>query len=536
MRNLEEIVRTPATGELRHRQVSSSPVRDATGNIIGVVSVVRNITEHKHVEEALQKAHDELKEKVKERTAELIRANEELAIFREFVEASGQGFSMANLDGHLTYLNPALCRMLGETRPQDRIGQHLSIYFPEESNRRGKEEIKPALMREGHWEGELPMFSRHGTLVPTWHNTFMIRDESGNPIRLAVVITDMTEREQGEGALRESKHRFREILENVHLLSVMLDREGRITFCNDFLLQLTGWQREEVLGTNWFDAFVPADQSVKDLFLESMVCESIPPHHENDIATRTGERRRIAWSNTVLRDSRGRVVGTTSIGKDVTERKQAEEALRKEHRNLKHLLQSSDHERQLIAYEIHDGLAQQLVAAIMEIQAFAYLKDSNPDEAAKACGAGITMLQQAHVEVRRLIAGVRSPILDESGVVEAVAHLVHEESRDQAPKIYFHRRVDFGRLDPTLENAIYRIAQEGLTNACKHSKSQKVRVGLVQRGDRVRIEIRDWGVGFDRQMVPKSRFGLEGIRQRGKVAGRQVQHPKHDRQRHSRHR
>ena len=87
----------------------------------------------------------------------------------------------------------------------------------------------------------------------------------------------------------------------------------------------------------------------------------------------------------------------------------------KEHRTLRHLLQSSDHERQLIAYEIHDGLAQQLAGAIMQFQTFNHLKDKKPKMAAKAYEAGMTMLRQGHVEARRLIAGVRPPILDEAG-------------------------------------------------------------------------------------------------------------------------
>ena len=85
----------------------------------------------------------------------------------------------------------------------------------------------------------------------------------------------------------------------------------------------------------------------------------------------------------------------------------------------------------------------------------------------------MTMLRQGHFEARRLIAGVRPPILDESGVVEAISHLVHEESRDKAPKIEYRSRVDFDRLEPTLENAVYRIAQEALANACKHSTERK---------------------------------------------------------------
>jgi signal transduction histidine kinase len=205
--------------------------------------------------------------------------------------------------------------------------------------------------------------------------------------------------------------------------------------------------------------------------------------------------------------------------RDTTERRQAQEALRKEHRTLKHLLRSSDHERQLIAYEIHDGLAQQLAGAIMQIETCWHQKDAKPQEAAKAYDAAITMLRQAHFETRRLISGVRPPILDESGIVAAVAHLVNEQRLQNGPQIEFHGEVSFRRLVPILENAIYRIVQEGLANACKHSESKKVRVELVQCEDMLRIKVQDWGVGFDPAAVRDDRFGLEGIRERARLLG-----------------
>jgi signal transduction histidine kinase len=79
--------------------------------------------------------------------------------------------------------------------------------------------------------------------------------------------------------------------------------------------------------------------------------------------------------------------------------------------------------------------------------------------------------------------------------------------------------VEFDRLVPILENAIYRITQEALANACKHSGSDKVYVTLLQQGHALRIEVRDWGVGFDTKSNPKNHFGLEGIRQRAKLLG-----------------
>ena len=129
------------------------------------------------------------------------------------------------------------------------------------------------------------------------------------------------------------------------------------------------------------------------------------------------------------------------------------------------------------------------------------------------------LVRQAHSESRRLISEVRPPVIDESGLETAISHLVHEQRRHGGPKIECHSSVQFGRLPPILENALYRIAQEALTNACKHSKSKKVTVTLTQEGQDVRLEVRDWGIGFDPESVEKGHFGLEGIRQRVRLFG-----------------
>ena len=227
----------------------------------------------------------------------------------------------------------------------------------------------------------------------------------------------------------------------------------------------------------------------------------------------------VEASSAVIRDATGQPNAVVAVIRDITERKRAEEALQRERRTLNHLLQSSDHERQVIAYEIHDGLAQQLAGAIMQFQTFDDLKDANPKDAANAFHAGMTILQQGHVEARRLISGVRPPVLDEEGIVAAVSHLVNEGRRKKGPKIEFQAKVEFERLTPILENAIYRIVQEALANACRHSQAKKVHVELFQDGDQLRIEVRDRGVGFRPEDVGKSRFGLEGIRERARLLG-----------------
>jgi len=121
------------------------------------------------------------------------------------------------------------------------------------------------------------------------------------------------------GALEESERRFRELLENVHLIAVSLDLDGRITFCNQYLADLAGYSRAELIGRSWAETFNPADEAFVARVRES----AINPHEEMFIFTRSGERREIAWNNTLLRDDAGRVIGSTSIGEDVTERNRA---------------------------------------------------------------------------------------------------------------------------------------------------------------------------------------------------------------------
>ena len=141
---------------------------------------------------------------------------------------------------------------------------------------------------------------------------------------------DITERIQAEQQLHESQRRFTDLLGNVELASMMLDREARITYCNEFLLRMTGWQREEVIGNNWFDLFVPPEiRDLRNEFFTSLL-DNRPEgrYHENEILTRSGERRLIRWNNTVLRSGAGEVIGTASIGEDITERAMAEAAIK----------------------------------------------------------------------------------------------------------------------------------------------------------------------------------------------------------------
>jgi diguanylate cyclase (GGDEF)-like protein/PAS domain S-box-containing protein len=138
------------------------------------------------------------------------------------------------------------------------------------------------------------------------------------------------EKRRADAALIESERHLRSMMENMHLAAIMLDIHGNISFCNDYLLQITGWEQNEVLGQNWFDVFIPGElQAVQQMFLEAMESGALPVHYENPILTKSGEVRLIKWNNSILKGVDGEIIGAASIGEDITERKQAEEALRR---------------------------------------------------------------------------------------------------------------------------------------------------------------------------------------------------------------
>jgi PAS domain S-box-containing protein len=151
---------------------------------------------------------------------------------------------------------------------------------------------------------------------------------------------DITEKLAAQQALRESEQRHRATLENVALLAAGIDARGTVTFANDALLALTGWTREEVVGSDWFERF-EEDLDIRADYLEKMELGRIRPHFESTIRTRSGERRDIFWSSTLQHDELGHVAGIVTIGEDVTERRRTDALLRSREELFRSLIENA---------------------------------------------------------------------------------------------------------------------------------------------------------------------------------------------------
>ena len=194
---------------------------------------------------------------------------------------------------------------------------------------------------------------------------------------------------------------------------------------------------------------------------------------------------------------------------------QSERELQRERSMLRRLIDIQEKERQLVSYEIHDGLAQYIAGAIMHFEAHLHAHESGETTELLE---GMRLLQAAAEESRRLIGGLRPPALDELGIIVAIESLI-ADARIEIPQVTFTHGLPDGRLPASLETTIFRLVQESLNNARQHAKARSTSVTIQQVPGGVHVCIRDDGRGFDLARVPDSRFGLEGIRQRCRLAG-----------------
>jgi two-component system, cell cycle sensor histidine kinase and response regulator CckA len=151
--------------------------------------------------------------------------------------------------------------------------------------------------------------------------------------------------EQTEKALIESEQKWRNILVNIPQIGIALDSQARIVFANAHFLELTDWKAQEIIGQDWFDLFIPENirEEVRKIFITVMGQHDTLGFstYENQIVTRSGDLRDVAWSNVLTKDAQGNVLDVTCLGIDLTERNQLEASLRESEERFRTLVEKS---------------------------------------------------------------------------------------------------------------------------------------------------------------------------------------------------
>lgn len=292
---------------------------------------------------------------------------------------------------------------------------------------------------------------------------------------------------------------------------VVVDRSYRVQLANRVD---RGFTPEQLIGRSVLDftsddSTKPLKTAIDHVFREGTNCSL-----QTRVQTPEGEVREFSVQLGPVACDDG-VAGVIICSEDITALKESERNLERERGVLRRLIAIQEKERQLVSYEIHDGLAQYIAGAIMHLEAHLHAQEGH---ASRELVDGVRLLRAAAEESRRLIGGLRPPALDELGIIEAIESLV-ADARIEIPEVTFTHRLPDRRLPNPLETTIFRLVQESLNNVRRHAQagSAEVVVELAPRGVHVRIS--DDGRGFDPAKVSEDRFGLEGIRQRCRLVG-----------------
>jgi diguanylate cyclase (GGDEF)-like protein/PAS domain S-box-containing protein len=299
-------------GGRRWIRVRGYPILDEAGIVYRVAGIAEDLTDQ-----------FELKSVLREREAGLRHAQLMARLAYVITRPDGSFESWSETFPQFIGLDSA--RMPKTTR------DWLNLVHPDDRAAFRDTAIAAAIAGRGR---DLEYRLRHadGTWINVWQVIDPIQDqvEADGKTHWFSTLQDVTDQRSSEKELRESERRFSDMLGKIELVSLMLDRDARITYCNDYLLRLTGWQREDVLGQNWFEFFVPPGQAdAKEVFAALLNDLPVAWHYESEIRTRAGGTRLVRWNNSVLRSSSGEVIGTASIGEDVTESKQQEEKIKR---------------------------------------------------------------------------------------------------------------------------------------------------------------------------------------------------------------
>lgn len=292
--------------------LTTSLVRDPSDAPKYCIAIIEDITERKQAEVALQESQERL---------------------RVMGTSAHDAILMIDHEGNTSYWNPAAQKMFGYAA-EEALGKNLHRLLVPPRFHKAHFEAFPQFQATGTGNAigktlELSAVRKDGTEIPVEFSLSAVKvKDRWNAIG---IIRDISERKQAEETLHASEAKYRELVENANSIILRMDAEGSVTFFNEFAQRFFGYTQEEILGKSVVGTIIPAtDSSGQDLtgIIEDIIRSSDGlVVNENENVRRDGERVWVTWTNKTFLDDEGRISEILCIGTDISERKQAEEAL-----------------------------------------------------------------------------------------------------------------------------------------------------------------------------------------------------------------
>lgn len=454
----------------------------------------------------LAESNQELVAEVAERrrVAEALRKSEER--YRTILESIEDGYYETDLAGNLTFFNDALCEIIGYPRVE-LLGLNNRQYMDEENARRVYQTFN-RVYRTGQpssgfdWE----LIGKEGTRRCVEASVSLVRDAGGLPLGFRGIARDVTARKRAEEALRESEERWRMYVEQANDLIFSLDTSGRFTAVNRAACQVTGYTAEELLGRYALDLVPPDTRSAAAGMLATIMGGDDIDQAELQVLTKAGRLIFLEVRGRFIYEQ-GEFVGTFHIARDITERKQAEEALRAWAAELEARNVELDAFAHTVAHDLQDPVGVIVGYADLLAEEFAHLPE-------RGMRRGLDAIEQSARKMNNIInellllaeirkRAVQSTALDMGCIVAgACERLVHLAEERQAQIVVAEAWPAALGYAPWVEEVWVNY----LSNALKYGGCPpRIELGAdAPAVGEVRFWIRDWGPG----LTPEQQVGL----------------------------
>lgn len=324
-----------------------------------------------------------------------------------------------------------------------------------------------------------------------------------------IVLNEVTEHKRAERALIESEERFRNIFAEAPIGMAVVGLDGTLLQVNKAFCEMLEY-REQALMTRSLSSITHPDDVGKDGLLAAQALKGAITSYKVEKRYLKNNRETL-WADltaTVLRNQAGQAIYGLVMIENIIERKRAK------------LLEE---ERHRVAYDLHDGLAQVAASAHQHLQAFAGRYRPRSPQARQELERALELAQRSVKEARRLIAGLRPTALDDFGLATAL-RLQVEAQRAEGWTITYDETLKSERMSPMIETTLFWVALEALTNMRKHARTTRARLALGRQDSTIRLEVQDWGCGFEplavnHEVSPGEHLGLREMQERVELVG-----------------
>ncbi|WP_155315247.1 PAS domain-containing sensor histidine kinase [Desulfosarcina alkanivorans] len=474
-------------GDLRDVIFEKAAIMDAGDNVIGLVGVISDITEHKRAEEALQ---------------------EREATLQAILSASPVGIFLAH-NRILGWTNQAMNRIWGY-EDGSLLGKSTRILYPDDDEyERVGHRFYSEIENFGLASIETRWVTRQNEQIHCYLQGCPL--DPADPTRGVIVVAiDITERKRIEEQVKQLKEKYEDLYHNAPTMYLSLDPRGIIVECNNTILDTLGYARDAFMGRPMAEFLTETSVAKMKEDFRILLDRGKLMGVDRQLVARDGLIIDVILSVTMEYDGRGNPKKSRAVFEDISKRKRAEGLV---HNLTQMLMQAQEHERKMISYELHDCIAQNLSLLKINYDTIFSHQPAISGPMKSKMETHSRLIEQTIQTVRDLSYGLSPPGIDEIGIVSTLSHYCEEFSRKSGLAIQFFP-VDMEGVKPDQKTTInlYRIVQESLNNAWKHAGARHITVQLTAAAPDIRLQIEDDGHGFD---VPSREHALAGEQRMG---------------------